>query len=459
MMLVMALVMCVTFADVAKAATEYGVTILGEKVTSDNMSGNGWRYEPAASDGEMAKLYLTNANMVADASKTDVGVICSNDPLEVVLVGTNTIRMTGMPTKSDYVGIGAGDLKISGSGSLNIISSLDESAQVSTSALISGYELLIDDGVTINIQDGNAEKEYACDGKFGIFAPYITIGSNVKLNIEISGKYSCDNHFGLACIYNMAGVIVGDNCNIVLDGSKVTNAVENGYVNGFSGLQLSVGENTTVDIDMGNSNTNGIHCGYLNIGKDSVIKAYGGTKGIWCYPEEDQEVVHPAIGGSKIGDAYDLTTAIDPEDEDFMVFMHGNNIAKYVEIGPLLTINLKCDNGTVNKTSFTMHNGHAVGTLPTPVSSRKDYVFTGWYTAKTGGTKVYSTTKLTKSMTLYAQWKKITYNITLNANGGSVGTSKIVVEYDGKLGTLPTPTRTGYTFTGWYTAKTGGTKV
>ena len=31
--------------------------------------------------------------------------------------------------------------------------------------------------------------------------------------------------------------------------------------------------------------------------------------------------------------------------------------------------------------------------------------------------------------------------------------------YDSTLGTLPTPTRTGYTFLGWYTAETGGTKI
>ena len=42
--------------------------------------------------------------------------------------------------------------------------------------------------------------------------------------------------------------------------------------------------------------------------------------------------------------------------------------------------------------------------MPTP--TRSGYTFTGWFTAKTGGTKVYSTTKVTNNMTLYAQWKK-----------------------------------------------------
>lgn len=46
-----------------------------------------------------------------------------------------------------------------------------------------------------------------------------------------------------------------------------------------------------------------------------------------------------------------------------------------------------------------------------------------------------------------------------DANGGSVETNKKPVIPDDKYWTLPTPTRQGYTFDGWYTTKTGGTKV
>ena len=48
---------------------------------------------------------------------------------------------------------------------------------------------------------------------------------------------------------------------------------------------------------------------------------------------------------------------------------------------------------------------------------------------------------------------------TFNANGGSCGTaSKRVVTGD-KYGDLPKPTRTGYTFVGWYTSDSGGSQV
>ena len=52
-----------------------------------------------------------------------------------------------------------------------------------------------------------------------------------------------------------------------------------------------------------------------------------------------------------------------------------------------------------------------------------------------------------------------TYTVTFNANEGSVSTASKSVTYGSTYGTLPTPTRTGYTFNGWYTASSGGTKI
>ena len=49
--------------------------------------------------------------------------------------------------------------------------------------------------------------------------------------------------------------------------------------------------------------------------------------------------------------------------------------------------------------------------------------------------------------------------VTFNANGGSVSPTTRTVASGASVGTLPTPTRTGWTFTGWFTAETGGTQV
>lgn len=53
----------------------------------------------------------------------------------------------------------------------------------------------------------------------------------------------------------------------------------------------------------------------------------------------------------------------------------------------------------------------------------------------------------------------VTYPVTFNPNGGTVGTKSKNVTIGSTYGTLPTPTRTGYSFDGWYTKETDGTKV
>lgn len=53
----------------------------------------------------------------------------------------------------------------------------------------------------------------------------------------------------------------------------------------------------------------------------------------------------------------------------------------------------------------------------------------------------------------------VTYTITFNPNGGSVSPTSATTGTDGKLSSLPTPTHATDTFTGWFTAATGGTAV
>ena len=127
-----------------------------------------------------------------------------------------------------------------------------------------------------------------------------------------------------------------------------------------------------------------------------------------------------------------------------------------------LTVNFRANGGGFSlgtSTSKDVTYGQAYGAMPTP--ELPGYRFVGWYTDPTSGTKVDPTTKVTQAdnHTLYAHWTAKTPTVTFNANGGSVSTSSKGVTYNAAYGSLPTPTRTGYTFDGWYTAQAGGTKV
>lgn len=129
------------------------------------------------------------------------------------------------------------------------------------------------------------------------------------------------------------------------------------------------------------------------------------------------------------------------------------------------TVTWNANGGTVSPASTTKTHGSTLGTLPTPTkasTAEYSYTFAGWFTAASGGTQISSTTTVTRNVTYYAHWTatKRSYTATFNGNGGSTSSpSSITKEYNTALGTLPTCTRTGYTFLGWYTASSGGTKI
>lgn len=115
--------------------------------------------------------------------------------------------------------------------------------------------------------------------------------------------------------------------------------------------------------------------------------------------------------------------------------------------------------GRVSPASTAVTIGKPYGTLPTP--TRTGYDFDGWYTRESGGTKVTATTSVGTNppTTLYAHWIAKKYTVTLDANGGTVSMASRTATYGSEYPALPAPTREGYTFDGWYTQKTGGTKV
>ena len=129
------------------------------------------------------------------------------------------------------------------------------------------------------------------------------------------------------------------------------------------------------------------------------------------------------------------------------------------------TVTWNANGGTVSPASTTKTHGSTLGTLPTPTraaTAEYSYTFAGWFTAASGGTQISSTTTVTGNVTYYAYWTatKRSYTATFNGNGGSTPSpSSITKEYNKALGTLPTCSRTGYTFLGWYTASSGGTKI
>ena len=94
--------------------------------------------------------------------------------------------------------------------------------------------------------------------------------------------------------------------------------------------------------------------------------------------------------------------------------------------------------------------------------TRTGYLFDGWYTDE-ALTQPYwkegdDAMKMPASdLTLYAKWTAHSFNLYFDANGGTVEEASRLVLCDTAFGDLPTPTRSGFTFGGWFTAD--GTEI
>ena len=110
-----------------------------------------------------------------------------------------------------------------------------------------------------------------------------------------------------------------------------------------------------------------------------------------------------------------------------------------------------------------IESGAAIGTLPT--ATRTGYDLEGWYKTTEGSLsdKLTEETTFDASQNVWAKWtaKKYTLTFDLNYEGAAAATDVSNVEYGTKVSAKKPedPTRTGYTFDGWYATKNATTGV
>lgn len=133
-----------------------------------------------------------------------------------------------------------------------------------------------------------------------------------------------------------------------------------------------------------------------------------------------------------------------------------------------ISITYSCSGGSSTYTLTYDENGGsgtmtaATGTSATVAANGftapTGYSFQEWNTEMNGGgtTKaVGATITLTEDMTLYAIWQPNTYTVTLNAEGGTGGSTSATATFDAALPNITIPTRDGYVFKGYYTGTDG----
>lgn len=125
--------------------------------------------------------------------------------------------------------------------------------------------------------------------------------------------------------------------------------------------------------------------------------------------------------------------------------------AKYTDTVKRVRIAFAPNGGRVSSGSKTVICGKTYGALPAP--TRRGYTFAGWYTAKSGGSRIGSSSvvRTTRNQTLYARWKLVKYKIQYRLGKGTNSRSN-PAGYTVRSRTivLKNPVRKGYTFKGWY---------
>ncbi|MGN1423113.1 MAG: InlB B-repeat-containing protein, partial [Oscillospiraceae bacterium] len=111
-------------------------------------------------------------------------------------------------------------------------------------------------------------------------------------------------------------------------------------------------------------------------------------------------------------------------------------------------------NGGSGETKLYALKGQMVSEPMPPVKTDCDFL--GWYKNPecTGEPWDFVFDKVYEDTTLYAKWCPKQYTLTFDSTGGT-SADPIDVSFGTAIGEMPTPTKSGYQFAGWYTRENG----
>lgn len=200
--------------------------------------------------------------------------------------------------------------------------------------------------------------------------------------------------------------------------------------------------------------TSNVKPGGIYMISDNSIATSAETKLIYTPEEEKQNYCMATINCDEKGNLY----YVNDSGNLFSIGKKQQEEPKPKPEPQIYAINYVLNNGINNKDNPVSYTQGIAVDLRNP--TRHGYTFVGWYSDATLKNKVTSIVgESTGNKTLYAKWIANKYQVTFNARGGKIKTKSKTVTYGTTYGTLPKVTRRGYTFIGWYTKKSGGSKI
>ena len=165
--------------------------------------------------------------------------------------------------------------------------------------------------------------------------------------------------------------------------------------------------------------------------------------------------------------AFDFDGETDIDAEEFMAQFEDCTPPSEIPPPERFWVFFNPNGGTASETIREVIGGEKVGALPIPTLENDEFL--GWYTELEGGTRISDSTIVTTNVMCHARWKNggtdvseppsQEWTVTFDATGGTVSPATRTVVSGAAIGSLPTPTRSGYMFVGWFTATSGGAQV
>ena len=320
-----------------------------------------------------------------------------------------------------------------------------------------GYELknkttdaVIENKGNLEIQNSNIVMTVKNNGAINnTSGGYLKINGGTIQNTATNGKQAVYNNVGTVDIYG--GVEIS---NMSSPGTNQRAAVDN-----------NSGTMRILDCKIEGKNFDGV--------KNSSTLIVGTTN------DGNMDSTNPLIIGKRYGinalanfSFYDgvfkgVTAAIDNQvkanvlESGYWIMNSTETIGSDTYNTAFLSTNVQVNfDATLGSTSEPVRSvvyGTQLGQLPTATHPYKTFI--GWYTDPTAGVPADSNQVITSSTTFYAHWDDIYVNVYFDGNAGTSSEQSRLVILGDPLNSLPTATRTDYTFLGWYTAPTGGDEI
>ncbi len=292
----------------------------------------------------------------------------------------------------------------------------------------------------------------------------ITADKTITANFEIK-KYSVTVNAAAGGTVSRTSAITGvsygstiavSGNKITVNGTSVTASASTGYE--FASWSVSNGYSVSGDVTV-TANFR-VKTYKVTVSSNSTTKGTVSMSEVTNVPYNTQI----AVNGNKINVNGTEVTANPKSGYAFDKWSVSNGAA----VTGNITVTASWKNATYNITfkdcgnaSMTYDYSTSSSTKTLTQPSKTGYLFNDW-TVESGNATVSKNSlkiaaRATGDIVVRANWAQAV-GVTYNYNGGS-GNTASVTDKSGTKVTLPTASRNGYTFNGWFTASTGGNEV